>query len=290
MINRAVLQSQFRNHAINLAALFGPLAYLAIVAGELAVGIGSTTGLVAAQLASSIVILALTLQFTRDSAGVGFHKGRAKALLRYGVRAYAGTIQPVDTLRIDQLLLSLFLSSYLLGIYVTASTFVTANLLIGYSVGLIAFPIASHMDSAPDRDDHLRKLVIAAFALAVSACAMEAALGKFLLTTLLRVNDPKAYQVMVILSIGSIFMVLRRVLSDILRGMGNPGIASIAEVLMMLVLVASSIFLWRYGVVGVALAVCGSAAVALIFEALWGVRSVQGAKPIRRVELAVAVD
>lgn len=189
----------------------------------------------------------------------------------------------VDALRVDQLILAAFLSTYSLGLYVIAMTFVTANRVIGISLGTVALPLAARTATGERSATGLRALVVATAVLAVIAAALEILLGRWLLRVLFDVEIDEAYSVLAILAAGSIFMNLRQVCSDILRGLGRPGIPSISEVISLAAVCGLALAFWSKGLVGVAWAVTLAAVVSTLFAVFVGFAlpsgTVSGASP-----------
>jgi O-antigen/teichoic acid export membrane protein len=64
----------------------------------------------------------------------------ARNLLGFGIRSHASTLSNILNERVDQLVISLFLSSRQLGLYVVAVTVTAPITLIGSSIGMVALP------------------------------------------------------------------------------------------------------------------------------------------------------
>lgn len=221
--------------------------------------------MVLAQLGGMVVWLLLAKALVETRPQLTFHSATARSLVSYGLRAHLGAVQPVDTLRIDQLILGLFLSTYALGTYVVAMTFVMANRMIGQSIGLVAFPVASRNDSGVNQKKFLGGLIAGAVALVIFAAVLEIIFGRLLLRVLFDVRSDEAYRVMTVLVVGSVFMSTRQVLSDTLRGLGHPGLPALSELVLLVTLVAFAISFWGHGLIGVAWAVTISACLAFAF-------------------------
>ena len=61
-------------------------------------------------------------------------------MTKFGLKGFAGSVSPVDALRLDQAIVGLFLTPVALGLYVVAEAFTILPRLVGSSVGLVAFP------------------------------------------------------------------------------------------------------------------------------------------------------
>jgi O-antigen/teichoic acid export membrane protein len=276
-IDSAVLQADMRAMALNSVRLASSLSYLLFVIAILALHVESTLTMVLAQLGGMVVWLVLAKALVETRPQLTFHSATARSLVSYGLRAHLGTVQPVDTLRIDQLILGLFLSTYALGTYVVAMTFVMANRMIGQSIGLVAFPVASRNDSGVNRKKLLGGLIVGAVALVMFAAVIEIVFGRLLLRVLFDVHSDEAYSVMTVLVVGSVFMTTRQVLSDTLRGLGHPGLPALSELVLLVTLVAFAVSFWGHGLIGVAWAVTISACLAFAFLLAFWVISARSA-------------
>jgi O-antigen/teichoic acid export membrane protein len=169
----------------------------------------------------------------------------------------------VETFRLDQALVGLFLEPLQLGLYIAALAFTNLPALISRSIGLIAFPrVASETD---DRRRMVRRFYwLAVVTLGGSVLALELAAGR--LVPLFFGDDFRdAVSMTRILLIGAFFYGVRRVLSDSASGAGAPGLASIAELSSWVVLLPLfGVLTPLYGAEGVAAALTIAYAVSLV--------------------------
>jgi O-antigen/teichoic acid export membrane protein len=262
-VDSAVLQADMRSRALNVVRLVNAIVYLALVAAFVLLGWASTYTMIIAQLVAVVVWLIVASRLANTSRMLSFDQSQSRRLLAYGARAHLGTVQPVDTLRLDQIILGLFLSTHALGTYVVAMTFVTANRMVGTSIGMVAFPFASRSHYSSHRRSRLYRIVAVAALVAGAAAAMQVIFGRQLLQVLFDLDSEEAYAVLVILVGGSVIMVVRQVLGDILRGLGYPLLPAISEAVLFVTLAISAYGFWSLGTIGVAWAVTGSAAFSL---------------------------
>lgn len=262
----AVLQAELRTRAFNLIQLAGSAAYPVILLGLDRFGRVTVTNAVLTQLTAVGIWFILSSFLTSSRPSFGYDREAARSLLGYGLRSHFGSISPVDAFRIDQLILALFLPPYNLGLYVIAMTVVTANRAIGASLGKVAFPIAAHQatDEGGRSVTVLRTIFAATALLSSFAAVVEILLGRWLLRVLFDVDDDAAYSVLIVLVIGSVFMNLRQVSSDILRGLGRPGIPSLSELVSLPTICGLAVVFWDHGLIGVAWAVTLSAGIGLL--------------------------
>lgn len=264
-LHQLILQADLRIAVVNKIRLIGTLVYFVFVCTLYIFDIESVLLVTVAQLAGALVWTVLYWRVASSRPIFSFDRSVSRNLLGYGARAQLGSTSPLETLRLDQLILALFLSAHDLGLYVIAMTFITANRLIGISVGNIAFPVAIETAKNGARiTKQLKLLLFATIGIATSISAFEIFYGRRILELFFGTDAGNAYPALRILVIASIFLNFRQVLADITRGFGYPGIPTITELLSAVTLTLSAILLWSHGLVGVAVAVLISAGVATI--------------------------
>jgi O-antigen/teichoic acid export membrane protein/O-antigen ligase len=252
-VHLAVLQADLRMKAFNAVRLSGATLYIGIVAALFATHDGSVDAVVWALLVGNALWFAMSAVLVGRGSWLSFDRETARTLFGYGLRAHPGNVSSVDTLRLDQLVLALFLSPYDLGLYLAAMTFVTANRMIGTSIGMVAFPVAMRKQSATRR--MIMRLLAVTAALSILVALIEMAAGDRLLRVLFGRDFGAAYPALVVLAGASILMNLRQVLADWLRGDGQPVLASVSEAVLLVALTISATLLLDQGVKGVAWAV-----------------------------------
>ncbi|MGH2561661.1 MAG: oligosaccharide flippase family protein, partial [Thermomicrobiales bacterium] len=272
-VQQAVLQADMRTKAFNLIRIVGAVAYVAALIALDLFDAATPTTAVLAQLGASAIWVVLSSIVTPTRPWFAYDRATARELLAYGARAHLGSTSPVETLRLDQLILAVFLSTYDLGLYVIAMTFVTLNRVIGVSVGMVAFPVAAREAAANSRGRRakiLSRLIGGTLVLAALAAAVQILFGRQLLRILFDVTTDDAYTVLVILACGSVLMNLRQVSADVLRGLGRPGTPSLSELVSLATLCLCALLFWDDGLIGVAWAVTLSSLVALVFVLVVG--------------------
>jgi O-antigen/teichoic acid export membrane protein len=260
-VHEAILQADLRTVAFNAIRFTGSIVYVLLLLLLWATGSASVPAVIWAQLGATFSWFALFTVFTRSQPWFLFNREIGRSLMTYGARAHLGSISPVESLRLDQLILAIFLSPYDLGLYIIAMTFVMANRAIGTSVGAITFPLASRHASSGERalSGQIYLLLVGAAVIASFAAGLEIWFGRELLHLLFAVHDDEAYQVLKVLAVGSIFMSVSQVSSNALRGIGYPGLASVGEVISAAALLMLVTLLWNQGLIGVAWSVSLSA-------------------------------
>jgi O-antigen/teichoic acid export membrane protein len=188
-----------------------------------------------------------------------------RAMTRFGAKGFLGSASPVETFRLDQALIGLFLPPVALGYYVAAIAFTNLPRFLAQSVGLVASPAVA---AAPDRREG-RHMMWRYLWLAVLLCTpvvllLEATVG-WLLPFLFGGAFEDAIPMARILLVGALFLSLRRVLTDGARGLGRPAIGTIAEVASWVVLLpAVTVAAVAGDATDMAVAVTASAFVSLV--------------------------
>lgn len=188
------------------------------------------------------------------------------ALLSFGRRSLFGGDPPVETYRLDQGAVAIFLAPAALGYYVAALAFTNLPRFIAQSFALLATPVVA---GKPTHRAAIRAmwqffwLAIPFYMVLVVILWIGA---PFLVGFFFGSGFDRSAGISRILLIATALYCARRVLSDSARGAGYPTIGSLAEVASFVSVVpffAISIPLW--GLDGVAYSLVGSSTIALGF-------------------------
>lgn len=183
-------------------------------------------------------------------------------LSRFGLKGLLGSASPLETFRLDQSIVGLFLAPAELGLYVSAVAFTNLPRFIAQAIGMVAYPhIARHTDQ------HVRWTTMWRFVgLATLACAAIVGLLELTVARLVPLmfgaSFDGAIPVARVLLIASFFLSVRRILSDGARGIGKPGVGTIAE-LVSWVLLPSLLVCVHFGLVAVAWGLTGCSVVSV---------------------------
>lgn len=193
-----------------------------------------------------------------------------KELLRFGSRSMLGSISPVETFRIDQAVVGIFLSPVQLGIYVVALAFTNLPRFVAQGVGLVAYP---RVAAARGEGRSVRRMaagfIVATLALTVPAIVLLAVLAGFVVRLFFGPDFAAATTPARILLVGSLFFAARRILGDCARGAGFGASETVAELASWLCLVAGlAVLAPRFELNGVAAALAASAACSLVVLAV----------------------
>jgi O-antigen/teichoic acid export membrane protein len=184
-------------------------------------------------------------------------------MLRFGRRAFFGSSPPVETYRLDQSVVALFLPPVALGIYVVALAFTNLPRFIARSVGAVASPTAASRSSR----DHARRTMWRFFWIGIPLYLPVIAGLWLLAPELVRFffgeEFADAAPITRLLLVAVALYCGRRVLTDAARGAGYPGVGSVAEIVALVsVIPLFGAFVPLWGTRGVAYALIGSSAIA----------------------------
>ena len=287
----AVLQGLTRFRAFNVVRLLPSVGYAVLAAGAWAAGAGSLMGITLAWTAASVgaafVSAAVTYRVlrehtpdaaSRDGRTSAYKEGLKRRMVVFGRKAVIASASPVETLRMDQAAVGIFLSPMALGLYVTAVAFTNLPRFVAQSIGIVAFPhVAARPTESAARHTLWRFVALTAAVCAVMVGVIEAAVG-WLLPALFGGSFADAVPVAHVLLIGAFFVSMRRVLSDAARGIGLPGAGTIAECVSWVGLGLLLPFAIPHGLTYVAWAIVASSVVscAVLITLVW-----RGRKPGR---------
>jgi len=272
----AILQGQQRFLAFNVLRALPATSYSIAVLAIFLAGGGNLQWVVLGWIVASVVSAAVTLLFA--VRGIALRRARRAteslhSMLRFGIRGLLGWTSPVETFRLDQAVVGLFLTPAALGLYVVGLAFANLPRFIAQSVGYIAYPRVA----ARKGDEAWRELWqffwLAAGAAALIVVALELGVAR-LVPLFFGREFSGAVALTRILLVGALFLSARRVLTDGAQGLGRPGLGTIAEVSSWAFLLpALGIFTPLWHARGVALALAVSAALSFAVLLVLLVRS-----------------
>lgn len=263
----AVLQGKGRFRAFNVVRNIQPTLYSAALLALYVVGAGSLLNVTLTWLVSMLVAGSVSLVVSLGTIRPTSHRvgsGHLREMVFFGMRGLLGSASPVDSFRVDQLIIGPFLSAAALGQYVVGLSFSNFPRLIGQSVGIVAYP---HVATSEERNR--KRVAWRAIALGVVVCIVPLAVlvpaVGYLVPLLFGKEFVSAVPIARLLLVAGGLAGVRRVAADALRGAGRPGAGSLAEVgAWVTLLVAGPLAAIAWGPTGVAGAVCLSGALALV--------------------------
>jgi O-antigen/teichoic acid export membrane protein/O-antigen ligase len=253
----AIFLGQQRFSAFNVFRAVPTTTYAAFVLVAFVLGVADIIVVMAIWTGASILGGGLALAVAIRGLPKTAHDGpipSRRTITVFGLKSLLGSLSPIETFRADQAIVGLFLSPVALGLYVVAQAFTNLPRAAAQSIGYIAYP---RVAAKPDRTEGRRALWKYFFIGVVVTGAVVAILivtADKLVAFFFGAEFAGAVPVARILLLGVFFSAIRRVLTDGLRGLGHPGIGTIAEVSAWIFLVPALPMLLPHGATGVALA------------------------------------
>jgi O-antigen/teichoic acid export membrane protein len=197
--------------------------------------------------------------------GPGGRAPTLRQLIVFGLKGVLGSSYPVETFRLDQLVVGLFLSSSDLGLYLVALSFINLPRFISQSLSYIAYPyIAAEHNHARQRAAVWRFFWVTIGINILVVLGLElvlAPLVAFFFGDQFAASVPAGRVLLVAVAL----LNARRILAEGMKGAGYPAAGSIAEVVSFVILIPAFLLLARsLHLVGVGVALAVSAAVSLV--------------------------
>ncbi len=263
----AILQGLQQFRALNVMRLL-PVALYAIGAVVLfllredrflvVVVVWVSTYVLAAIFATGIALKGTRVDWRRD-------RSIRDRLMRFGLRGHIGKVAPVDSLRLDQLAASIFLTPAALGFYVVAYAFTNLPRFISQSAGMVAYPVIVRRQANGDSDRLMWRYFWGVSLLNGGLSLLLIAAMPLLIPLFFGQEFAQSVLIAQILLIGTTIAASRGILTEGLRGLGLPKISTFAEVSMYpWLLTGGAFFMWRYGAEGLAVGVTIGYALSLV--------------------------
>lgn len=187
------------------------------------------------------------------------------SMARFGSAAFLGSSSPLEIFRADQLLVGLMLTTVELAYYSTALAFCNFPRFVSQALGLVAFAKISAMTNLKEQDRLAARYAMAGLAMALIITIPLVILANPLIRITFGAEFTSASTITQLLLGANVFLCVRRILSDSLRGRNLPEAGSIAEVTSLLVLVpAAAILAPKYGLDGFGIAMIACYVVGLV--------------------------
>jgi O-antigen/teichoic acid export membrane protein len=273
MYGTAVLQGRQRFLAFNALRVIPATAYSVAVLAIFVVGGGDLEWVVIGWIVSLAVSGAVAVRVATRGVALRAARragARLQSMLRFGLKGLLGWTSPVETFRLDQAVIGLFLTPAALGLYVVGLAFANLPRFIAQSVGYIAYPRVAAHKGAEAWHELWQFFWLAAGAAALIVVALELSVS-WLVPVFFGHAFSGAVVLTRILLVGALFLSARRVLTDGAQGLGRPGLGTVAELSSWAFLLPSlGIFtpLWHARGVAVALAVSSALSFAVLLGLL----------------------
>lgn len=214
---------------------------------------------------ASVAAVTLVVALRRSSAAAAAEGPRSTSMLRFGLRGLIGAVSPIETLRLDQAIVGLFLSPAALGIYVVGAAFTNLPRFIAQGIGMVAYPHVTFKQEPSEAHRSMWRFVMLALVACLAIVVPLEIMAGWLVPAFFGEAFTPAATIMRILLVSSVFLGVRRVLTDASRGLGKPGLGTVAELVSWVSLVPLiAVLAPRWGVAGVAWAFTSAAAIGLV--------------------------
>jgi O-antigen/teichoic acid export membrane protein len=263
----AMLQGEQRFAAFNTLRLLPAIVYTGGVVALFVIGAGSIGSVVLVWMCTNLAVSITTLTAglrVAWGANAAVQPTGVSAMVRFGLRGLLGSVSPIESLQLGQMVLALFLAKEALGLYVVGLAFTNLPSFVSQSVGMVAYPnIARQADPTAARRSLWAFFWLTMALAVVIVVPLWLAAGR-LVPFFFGGDFRGATAVTRILLPGTLFAAGRRILSDGMRGRGHAAAGTVAEVAAWFWLApALAILVPLWGVNGVAASMSGSYAVSL---------------------------
>lgn len=186
-------------------------------------------------------------------------------VIGFGLKSQFGSAAPFESFKVDFALVGWLFAPAALGLYSAAAAFIALPNLLMQSLGYVAYPRAARAATSDSRRALFRRWLL--IGLAVSALTIAPLLLVIEPLTVLLFGQAfaPAAPIARILLVGSAFLALRRLVGAVVRGSGHPGLPSISELLLVvLVVLLAPLVSARYDLAGVAWSVVVAAGLSFV--------------------------
>ena len=229
----AMLQGQQRFAVFNTLRMLPTLVYAGGVATLFVVDASSILAVVLVMITANTALGGITLLagiLAAGGADTAAGPANLREMLRFGLRGLFGSVSPIESFRLDQMVIAIFLTPAALGLYVVGLAFMNLPRFIAQGIGMVAYPsVASQEDESAARRSMWRFLS-ATIVMSGSVAILLALAAGWLVPQFFGDEFKGAIPITQILLIGVIFTSARRALVEGMRGRGHPTAGTIAEV------------------------------------------------------------
>lgn len=244
-----------RANAIRLIVVAASLALISglVIVDRLTVFTGSLTYAV-----GNLVTYICAVRFRRrvpKFQGNAKSRATARRLRAFGIRTSSSTMAAMVNERLDQLLLSLLVSSRDLGLYATAVTATSPVTIVGSTFSYITLPRASTVQTADDHRRVFRRAMFLATTMASVGALPLLLAPEFCLTIVFGPDFASAAELLQILTVAGVVLCISRVTTATLAGTGRPLAAGGADSgALVVTIVGLAVLVPALGVTGAAVA------------------------------------
>jgi O-antigen/teichoic acid export membrane protein len=224
------LKRFFAYHALRLVVIAVVASGLLLLAVNRALTVHAAvvTYLIANAVTGAAAILALR---RHGALSLGYSHETIRRLLGFGLRSHTTNVASLLNEQLDQLVISIFLAPAKLGLYVIAVTLTSATTIIGSATSMVVLPVVASLRDPAERVAAATRYVgLVLFGAACAALPMVA-FTPLLIRVLFGEKFLGAAGVARVLLLAAILLSTNRVIGAVLKGVGRPLDAGMAECL-----------------------------------------------------------
>ena len=254
LLNGSIFLGQRLLHRYNILRVSVHVGYLAGIGVLYALHRATLAGFVIAYLGS--IVLNLTIGsiwlLQRHWLDLSFDYAVAKELISFGLKSHMGSMASFFNLRLDQMVMSIFLAPTAMGLYVVAVSIAGGASLVASTISFVTFSYVANAQGA-SKSETFGRLVRLGICASVLSAIVLLIMTPAILNTFFGPAFAAATLTTRILTIAGIFLGVNTILSAGLKAMGDPLLSSKAEFISLSITVLSlSLLLPRYQIVGAA--------------------------------------
>jgi O-antigen/teichoic acid export membrane protein len=231
------LQRFFAYHALRLVVIVVVASGLLLLAISRALTLRAAivTYLIANAITAAGAILALRRQ---RALSLAWRPDTLRRLLGFGLRSHTTNVASLLNEQLDQLVISVFLAPAKLGLYVIAVTLTSATTIIGSATSMVVLPVVASLRDPADRAAAATRYVGWVLVGATCVALPMMAFTPLLIRVLFGEGFLGAAGVARVLLLAAILLSANRVIGAVLKGVGRPLDAGMAECLSLVATVA----------------------------------------------------
>ena len=246
-----------RQHLVQFQVLRGlvMLVTAAVLTGEWLAGALTVRHAVYAYIgANAFIVFVLVFVLLRlEHPRLETSRRLAGDLVGFGLRSHTSNVSVLLNNNVDQLLVSVTLSPALLGLYTVASTMGDVVTVVGYSVAPVALPLVAARQGDEERRTRARGMVAATLVLSLALALPLFVFAPQILDGVFGHPFHGASTSARLLVAGAVMFSVNRSLEAVLKAVGRPLAAGMAELVALGVTAASiAVLLPLFGLVGAA--------------------------------------
>jgi O-antigen/teichoic acid export membrane protein len=253
----ALLQGLGRFTIFNLLRALVPLtSALGLIALRVA-GTLSVRGAALAYLATYFFVSITAAVILGRNGAFPLHPdvGLARRMIRFGLRSHLSFVSTTMNERLDQLMISLFLAPAKLGLYVVAVTLTSLTALVGATAELVALPIVARLEPGHTRREVAVRFIRITILMATAVTIPCILAAPFLVRLFFGPAFSAVTGVCQVLLAGAVLLTVARLIGALLKGLGRPLDAGMADLVGLCVTaVGLAALLPTLGLMGAALA------------------------------------